>query len=172
MITLRPASRNDIPLLDHWDTLPHVISATSDDPDADTAFDGLGWDESFMFVDEHGPDVWQLLTAEADGRPIGMVQVIDPNLEPTHYWGDIEPGLRALDIWIGEAEDLGRGYGTDMMNATIDACFENPDVHGIVIDPLASNTRAHTFYERLGFQFVGPRWFGEDHCLVYRLDRR
>ncbi len=40
-----------------------------------------------------------------------------------------------------------------------------------MIDPLASNTRAHTFYERVGFQLVGPRTFGEDDCLVYRLDR-
>jgi len=171
MITLRAATRDDIPLLDYWNTLPHVISSTTDDPRAETAFDGLDWDEDFAISEEHGTDVWQLLIAEADGRPIGAVQVIDPHLEPTKYWGDIEPGLRALDIWIGEADDLGRGFGTQMMTAVIDACFANPNVHGIVIDPLASNTRAHTFYERLGFQLVGPQTFGEDDCLVYRMAR-
>lgn len=171
-ITLRPAIRLDIPLLDYWNTLPHVISATTDDPHADTAFDGLEWEEDFAITEEHGPDVWQILIAEADNRPIGAVQVIDPHLEPTHYWGDIEPGLRALDIWIGEPDDLGLGYGTQMMHAVIDACFLNSDVQGIVIDPLASNTRAHMFYERLGFQLVGPRTFGEDNCLVYRLARK
>lgn len=41
----------------------------------------------------------------------------------------------------------------------------------VLIDPLASNTRAHRFYERLGFRLVGPRRFGDDDCLVYRLDR-
>ncbi len=30
----------------------------------------------------------------------------------------------------------------------------DPAVTGILIDPLASNTRAHRFYERLGFEFV------------------
>ncbi len=122
-ITLRHATRDDIPLLDYWNTMPHVISATTDDPDMETAFDGLEWDEDFDIAEEYGPDVWQQFIAEADGRPIGVVQVIDPHLEPTLYWGDIEPGLRAIDIWIGEADDLGRGYGTVMMNTAIDMCF-------------------------------------------------
>ncbi len=37
--------------------------------------------------------------------------------------------------------------------------------------PLAANVRAHRFYERLGFRFVERRRFGQDECLVYRLDR-
>lgn len=40
-----------------------------------------------------------------------------------------------------------------------------------IIDPLSSNTRAHRFYERLGFALLGPKQFGEDSCLVYRLGR-
>ena len=43
------------------------------------------------------------------------MQIIDPLAEPTHYWGEVEPNLRALDIWIGEKDALGRGYGTAMM---------------------------------------------------------
>jgi aminoglycoside 6'-N-acetyltransferase len=41
-----------------------------------------------------------------------------------------------------------------------------------VIDPLASNTRAHEFYRRLGFRAVGRRLFGDDDCLVHELTRR
>jgi aminoglycoside 6'-N-acetyltransferase len=41
----------------------------------------------------------------------------------------------------------------------------------IVIDPLASNVRAIRFYERLGFKPVERRRFGEDDCLVMRLER-
>lgn len=43
---------------------------------------------------------------------IGVIQVIDPAGEETQYWGNIGEGYRAIDIWIGEAEDLGKGYGT------------------------------------------------------------
>jgi aminoglycoside 6'-N-acetyltransferase len=45
-------------------------------------------------------------------------------------------------------------------------------VTAIVIDPLASNTRAHGFYQRLGFEPEGRRMFGDDDCLVHRLTRK
>jgi aminoglycoside 6'-N-acetyltransferase len=113
----------------------------------------------------------EILIAEDDGRPIGVVQVIDPATEITHYWGDAEPHQRALDIWIGEAADLGRGFGTQMMTIVLDRCFAHDDVTAVLIDPLVSNTRAHRFYRRLGFVPVGERTFGADRCLVHRLDR-
>ena len=54
----------------------------------------------------------------------------------------------------------------------IERCFADPAVAAILIDPLAANTRAHRFYERLGFRRVDRRVFaGVDDCLVYRLDR-
>lgn len=112
------------------------------------------------------------LIAEADGRAVGVVQIIDPAREDSHYWGDVPGGLRALDIWIGEAADLGRGIGTEMMRLALARCFADGDVTAALVDPLASNVRAHRFYERLGFRAVGPRRFNdESDCLVYRLDR-
>ena len=85
--------------------------------------------------------------------------------------GDVPENLRAIDLWIGEEGDLGRGYGTQMMHRALARCFAVPAVATIIIDPLARNTRAHRFYERLGFRFVGRRRFGDDDCFVYRLER-
>jgi len=79
--------------------------------------------------------------------------------------------LRAIDIWIGEETDLGKGYGTQIMQLALARCFADPTVTAVLIDPLASNTRAHRFYKRLGFQFVDRRRFGKDDCCVYRLKR-
>lgn len=117
------------------------------------------------------PDWREQLIAEADGRPIGFLQIIDPVREESHYWGEVEENLRAVDIWIGEAADLGRGYGTAMMRLALARCFADPQVVAVLVDPLASNTRAHRFYERLGFRFVERRRFGADECCVYRLER-
>ena len=39
------------------------------------------------------------------------------------------------------------------------------------LDPLVANTRAHAFYERLGFERVDERTFGNDLCYVYELTR-
>jgi len=166
-IRLRPATIDDIPQLSVWDTDPDVIAATTDEDDAELAFDGMDWDAEIRAQS----NVFQYLIAELDGRPIGAMLVIDPHLEPTHYWGAIEANLRAIDIWIGHPRDRGCGHGSEMMRQAIDFCFADPRVTAIVIDPLASNGRAHAFYRRLGFVPFGRRMFGEDDCLVHRLTR-
>ncbi len=157
-MNFRPATIKDLELLQHWDNQPHVIVANPDEED---------WE----FELQRSPDWREQLIAERDGEPIGFVQIIDPHLEDSHYWGDVPPNLRAIDIWIGERENLNKGYGTTMMKMAIERIFKEPNVTAILIDPLASNTKAHRFYERLGFQFVEERVFGSDECFVYELKR-
>jgi aminoglycoside 6'-N-acetyltransferase len=158
-IKLRPATLADLGLLRRWDEQPHVIAS---DPNDDWA-----WEVEL----DRAPQWREQLIAEIDGRPIGFIQIIDPAREESHYWGDVPNDLRALDIWIGEEADVGKGYGTEMMRLALARCFADPAVSAVLVDPLAGNTRAHRFYERLGFHFVEERRFGEDECLVYRLDR-
>lgn len=160
-IKLRAATPDDARILKRWDEQEHVIAS---DPN-----DDWNWELELT----RNPPWREQLMAELDGRPLGFVQIIDPLLEETHYWGDCEPNLRALDIWIGDAADLGKGYGTQMMQLTLARCFADPQVQAILLDPLASNHDAQRFYERLGFRPVERRWLGDtpDDCLVYRLDR-
>ncbi|MGE3304004.1 MAG: GNAT family N-acetyltransferase, partial [Hyphomonadaceae bacterium] len=129
--------------------------------------DGIDWPAEIAA----SSDVSFYLVAEEEGRPIGALQVIDPFREPTHYWGDCADNLRAIDIWIGAPEDRNRGLGAQMMRRAIEDCFAAAEVAAIVIDPLASNVDAHRFYERLGFEFVERRFFGEDDCFVFQLNR-
>ncbi len=168
LLRLRPATLDDADLLASWDLEPHVIACSTDDPEAQMAFGGIDWREEL--AEQSGTSFYRI--AEVAGRPIGVMQIIDPHLEPTHYWGEIEPGLRAIDIWIGPGDALGRGHGTEMMRQAIEGCFADPQVQGIVIDPLNSNTDAHRFYQRLGFRPEGRRMFGDDDCLVHRLSRK
>ena len=159
IMKLRPATLADVELLRHWDAQPHVRAS---DPNDDWAWEvELG----------KAPDWREQLIAELDDRPIGLVQIIDLAREESHYWGDVPAGLRVIDTWIGEASDLGKGYGTFMMQLALARCFADPTVTAVLVDPLAANTRAYRFYERLGFQFVERRRFGADECFVYRLDR-
>ena len=159
MITLRPATSDDLAVLRHWDEQPHVIAS---DPD-----DDWQWEIELS----RSPTWREQLIAELDGRPIGCIQIIDPALEESHYWGDVPANLRAIDIWIGAASDLGKGYGTQIMRLALTRCFANSAVVAVLIDPLVSNTRAHRFYERLGFQQIERRQFGDSDCFVYRLNR-
>lgn len=156
---LRPATLDDVALLRRWDDQPHVIAS---DPDTD-------WEWEFELG--RSPEWREQLIAEVNGHAIGFIQIIDPALEESHYWGNMPANLRAIDIWIGESAYLGKGYGTQMMQLALARCFANPAVSAVLIDPLASNTRAHRFYGQQGFKFVENRFFGSDECCVYRLDR-
>lgn len=158
-IVLRDATIDDLALLRHWDEQPHIIAS---DPN-----DDWNWEEEL----KRRPEWREQLIAEVNGRPVGFVQIIDPALEESHYWGTVNEKLRALDIWIGEERDLGKGYGTIMMKRALERCFSDPKVSAVLIDPLETNTQAHRFYERLGFRFVEKRRFGLDDCCVYTLDR-
>lgn len=160
-IIFRDATLDDLELLRHWDEQPQVKEAIGEDDD------DWNWEEEL----QRTPEWREFLIAEVSGRPIGFMQIIDPLLEDSHYWGDVAPNLRALDIWIGETDALGQGYGTQMMQQAFQRCFADPSVTAILIDPLKSNVRAHRFYERLGFEFVEERCFDEEMCKVYQLRR-
>lgn len=160
MVRLRLATLDDVGLLERWDADPVVMACTGDDE--------IHWPTE---IDEMVPGVQETFIAEIDERPIGVVQVIDPAEEPTHYWGDIGPGLRAIDIWIGAADDRNAGHGTEMMRLALARCFAPDDVTAVIIDPLVGNTDAHRFYRRFGFVATGEQRFGNDVCLLHRLDR-
>ncbi|KAK3584243.1 hypothetical protein CHS0354_035324 [Potamilus streckersoni] len=87
------------------DSASHVIAS---DPN-----DDWQWETELC----RSPEWREQLIAEADGHPIGFIQIIDPAREESRYWGDVPLNLRAVDIWIGEPEYLNKGYGTQMMQA-------------------------------------------------------
>lgn len=166
-VRLRTATPDDLATLQRWDEQPHVVAA---DPN-----DDWGWAQAL----QQQPEWREQLIAEFNDRPLGFVQIIDPPREDSGYWhaylaahpDEAAETLRAIDLWIGDAADLGKGHGTRMMQLAIARCFADPAVVAILIDPLASNAGALRFYARHGF-VVLRRWrFGEDACLVLRLRR-
>ncbi len=160
LMKLRSATLADLPILRTWGEQPHVLKSAGD-------FAEFDWEGELPRT----VDWRELLIAEIDGRPIGIMQIIDPAREETHYWGDVDPDLRAIDIWIGDAADIGRGYGTQMMRLALERCFAPPEVTAVLVDPLVTNTPSHRFYERMGFRLIEQRTFGEDDCYVFRLER-
>ena len=68
---IRAATPADAALLARWNELPHVRAAVSDD--GVRGFD-CDWAEELQPRDDGGA----YFVAEADGRPIGAMQIIDP----------------------------------------------------------------------------------------------
>lgn len=159
-VFLRPAAAADAALLRTWESAPHLAGQLGDDD----------WRWETELAAPHASR--RPLIAELGGRPVGFVEILNPALDPERYWGDAPAGLRAIDIWIGEPDAVGRGYGSEMMRQVLARCFAEPEVTAVVVDPLADNVRGHRFYARLGFCPVERRMFGDDDTLVMRLERR
>ena len=103
-ITLRTATLDDLELLEYWNKQPHVK--------AGVPVDEWDWEAELRIASK-----WEeKIIAELNGRPLGFLQIIDAAREETRCWGDVEEGNKAVDIWIGKADDLGKGYGTEMMH--------------------------------------------------------
>ncbi len=158
-IHLREATHGDLDLLRSWQRQPHVVAA------------GAGDDWQWETELSRKPGWREQLIAEVDGRAVGFIQIIDPAREESHYWGDVEANLRAIDIWLGDVRDLGRGYGSEMMRQALRRCFASAAVEAVLVDPLRRNTRAQRFYRRHGFEPLVDRRFGADDCRVFRLPR-
>jgi len=158
-IRLRPATIQDLEVLKRWDEQEHVIAS---DPN-----DDWNWETELV----RNPPWREQLMAESNRKPVGFIQIIDPAEEESHYWGDVAANLRAIDIWIGDEENLNKGFGTQMMTLALNRCFAESSVTKVLIDPLANNVDSHRFYKRFGFRFVEQRHFGQDDCFVFELHR-
>jgi len=155
----RQATIEDLDLLMHWDRQEHVIAS---DPD-----DDWQWEHEL----NHHPSWREQWISMREEEAIGFLQIIDPLEEPSRYWGEVPPNWRAIDIWIGEAHNLSKAYGKQMLRWAIDRCFSNPAVEGILIDPLKTNSRAINFYKREGFEFLEDRILGNSICAVHQMLR-
>ena len=159
-ITLRRAEVTDVPLLRAWEADPDVIASGGADDDWD-------WESVLLRKVPYLEEGWGC----CDGQPIGVVVLLDAAREPSGYWSPVEAGVWAIDIWIGFPEYRNRGFGSQMMNLALERCFHVHSATEVLIDPLVSNTRAISFYRRLGFRDVGQRVFGDDACWVLRYPR-
>jgi aminoglycoside 6'-N-acetyltransferase len=157
-IVLRPATLDDVPMLEAWDDDPDVYASSPNDD----------WDWGRQTLATEG---LTNLIAELDGRPIGYIQLTDLARDASKYWGEHQAGLMAIDIEIGEPDMRGKGYGHTMMGLALELCFSDPTIQAVLIDPLITNIRAIAFYQRLGFTFIENRWFDQDHCAVHQLTR-
>lgn len=143
-VFLRAAEREDIPLFVRWfndyrmsRTL--AVRAPLSHPSEEAWFDRIVADQGktgYFFV----------ACLLADDRPIGTIGLFDL---------DQVNGGAGLGISIGDAEDRGRGLGTDMLRALVAFGFGSLRLERIWLDVYDFNPRARRVYERIGFVHEG-----------------
>jgi RimJ/RimL family protein N-acetyltransferase len=145
-ITFRPLTRDDLTLLEEWLARPHVAEwwggpSTRQEVEEDYA----------PVIDSEGPH--RAYIALEGKREIGFIQsyhVVSSHADG--WWLDEhEAGVFGIDQFLANAEDLGRGLGTAMVNAFLVKLFSDTAVTRVQTDPDPQNARAIRCYEKAGF---------------------
>ncbi len=138
MYDFRPMTADDLPLVKHWLTMPHVVEWWGEP------------DEQFGLVsgDLTHPAMDQYIVA-ADDREFGYLQCYRMTEWNTGF-GPQPEGTRGIDQMIGEPDMIGRGHGTALIRSFIEGLL-TAGVPRVVTDPDPENARAIRCYEKAGF---------------------
>lgn len=145
MISFRPLTPADLPLLHEWLQRPHVSEWWSPTPTlAEVAADFLPLTRAESA--ERG------YIALLDGEPLGFIQSYGVMGSGGGWWEDErDPGARGVDQFLAHEAQLGQGLGAAMLLAFTEALFRDPAVSKVQVDPAPDNERAIRCYRRAGF---------------------
>jgi len=145
-VYLRPAERQDVPLFVRWmsdlrTTRTLLMVSPLGQAIEDRWFDRM--------LEAHGTDRWFFVVCRRkDDRPVGSIDLHDV---------DQRNGSAELGIAIGDADDRGRGYGTDALRALVNFAFGQLRLERIQLEVYDYNEGARRVYERSGFVHEGTR---------------
>ncbi|RYF41273.1 MAG: GNAT family N-acetyltransferase [Comamonadaceae bacterium] len=144
----RPLTLQDLPMLHAWQAQPHWV-------------EWWGGPDTLEQVEaDYGPWIADPRQVQPhivllDGAPFGYIQSYVAMGSGGGWWEDeTDPGVRGIDQSIADAAQLGRGLGTQMVQAFAARLFEDPQVTHIQTDPDPRNARAIRCYQKAGFRAV------------------
>jgi aminoglycoside 6'-N-acetyltransferase Ib len=165
-IEFRALTMSDLPLLHEWLTRPHVREwwGAPDTLEEITA--------------EYGPVIAGTLPHECflalkDQTPIGFIQSYVPALCHEEGWwlDEHEPGVRGIDQFLANSDQLGQGLGTAMVRRFVLRLFADASVTRVQTDPDPTNGRAIRCYEKAGFGAVREVDTPDGRALLMYCDR-
>lgn len=93
-------------------------------------------------VEEDKNQFYFTLRLRSDDRLIGFAQI---------YWIEWSHGNGWLRLAIGDAQDRGRGYGTDALHLLMNYAFNELNLHRLTAVVMEDNPRALKFFLANGF---------------------
>jgi RimJ/RimL family protein N-acetyltransferase len=146
VVTFRPLTWTDLPLLHQWLCRPHVAEWWSPIPTFEEVEEEFG-----PLVDEGSTTRPYIVLF--DGIPSGYIQSYVAMGSGDGWWeGEQDPGVRGIDQFLAHQEQLGQGRGTAMVRAFVQHLFADSTVTRIQTDPSPGNGRAIRCYEKAGFR--------------------
>ena len=142
-IDFRILTDADLSLIEGWLAQPHVRRWWSPPDEALAEIKQIAGDPAF-----------ECFIVGLDGREVGYLQSYDPHVWSDHPFADRPRGSCGLDMFIGEPDMVGQGYGTRIVQAFVARLFA-AGVPEALIDPHPDNAAAIKAYAKAGFVAYG-----------------
>ena len=170
-ISFHPLSLDDMPDMSRWLSDPDVAAWYGE---GETSIEHLTAKYSPGIA---GEEPTYGFISQVDAVDVGYIQTYPINGYPEYATQlQIEPGAFGIDIFVGEANYRGRGFGTVILKAfTQRIVFAEMGAIVAVIGPEPGNARAIRSYEKAGFAFLktvyvideeDPHDTGEEYLMV------
>jgi aminoglycoside 6'-N-acetyltransferase len=146
-ISFRALTRDDFGQLVDWLARPHVARWWTD-----PARPGQVEDEYGPCVD--GTDPTRVFLILDHGRPVGMIQCYRLDDEPDYARAVAVEDAAGLDLFIGDADTMGNGFGSTVLRQFVDQVIwpGYPDLVRVVAGPDVANRRSQRAFEKAGFR--------------------
>jgi aminoglycoside 6'-N-acetyltransferase len=137
--SFHPMTTADLPLVQHWLSLPHVRQWWGDPSEQYGLVSGD--------LDEPAMDQFIFSTA---GSRFAYLQCYDLTAWNSGF-GPQPLGTRGIDLFIGEPDMIERGHGSALIRCFVDDRLQK-GAPRIVTDPDPANGRAVRAYQKAGFE--------------------
>ena len=168
-VAFRPLSASDLPLVHDWLRRGHVRRWWTDRETYDEVV------QHYLPAIE-GSEPTDLYLILSDNQSVGFIQTYRVSDYPEYRdLVAVEDGVAGVDLFIGEQELTGRGFGSEALDRFVrDVVLSDPDIHACIADPDAENHASLRAFEKAGFhavrEFVDPHDRNRLHILM-RIDR-
>jgi aminoglycoside 6'-N-acetyltransferase len=167
-ISFRPLAEVDMPLIHAWLNNPEVAR-----------WYGLGFENqtspTLEEVAEYyaprrlGEQPVSCYIIEVAGRSVGFIQTYRIGDYPEYARAlDYDPDAWAIDLFIGEDDSRGGGFGTRVISRFVEReVFSRPGVKTAILAPNPDNARGIRCYEKAGFRHLKTVWVPMESNLEY-----
>ncbi len=168
-VAFRPLSASDLPLVHDWLRRGHVRRWWTDRETYDEVV------QHYLPAIE-GSEPTDLYLILSDNQSVGFIQTYRVSDYPEYRdLVAVEDGVAGVDLFIGEQELTGRGFGSEALDRFVrDVVLSGPGIHACIADPDAENHASLRAFEKAGFhavrEFVDPHDRNRLHILM-RIDR-
>lgn len=159
--------REDLSLLHTWLNLPHVHEFY--DKDRQNSKEDVQKRYAPKIRGEKPTDCYFVLY---NNKPVAYIQKYRVNdYEELGPFLDYDDSVVSVDLFIGDKEYMGKGFGNMMLSKFIsDILFTNSDIRRVMIGPEPSNCRAIKSYQKAGFKHVQTLKIGDEYEDTYVME--